>query len=442
MSETILETKDYQSEKIDLRVDIKPACHISMTVKVRPDLMNSSRKKAIREIAKDVSVPGFRKGKVPADWVEKNYPDAIAQGWDKALADQVFVEAQGLAKIPLLQGNTRISYKVNKLSEEGGEVSFDFESEPLVPEISLSNISLPEVREDEITEERVQETLKTIQMFYAKWRHVEDRPVQEGDFVVLDIDDLDAETPTQVFSNARFEVNRKTMAFWMHDLIVGKNKGDAVEGVSEANPEDSEELKKQFQKKRVKIHIKEVEEAVLPPVDNEFASKLGTPDVETLHTKLHSLLKKQAHERMQNELREKLADSLVHAVKFDLPSSLLEKEANFRMNALMKEPNFAKEWNELMTPEQKEAKKKEVVEHAKNALMLFYICRHIIIENKIPLSQEEFLPNYDSLIDAMFADPARVHLHNQSKEQQAVEYSRFLIAKAQDFLIDKLRSSK
>ena len=95
-----------------------------------------------------------------------------------------------------------------------------------------------------------------------------------------------------------------------------------------------------------------------------------------------------------------------------------------------------------MSEEEKEKKKLEIKKHAIDALKLFYISRRIVADNKISVSEAELSPEYDSLLEMMFADPNRVNFKSQSKEHQAVEFSKFMMAKAQDFLIEKIKSAE
>ena len=83
-----------------------------------------------------------------------------------------------------------------------------------------------------MNDEKVSETIRQVQLFFATWKNIEDRPVQEGDFVLLDVEDLETDPPTSVFSNTRFEVTEKSMAQWMRDLVLGKSAGATVEGIS------------------------------------------------------------------------------------------------------------------------------------------------------------------------------------------------------------------
>jgi trigger factor len=261
-----------------------------------------------------------------------------------------------------------------------------------------------------------------------------------GDFILLDIDDLDQDPPVQAFSNTRFEVTEKGMASWMRDLLLGKTKGESVEGVSKPDENESEEVKSSFKEKKVRLHVKGIEEAKLPPIDDELAKRVGAKSTEHMREQLQKLLTKQSEEQLSKELRDSICDQLLETLVFDIPASILEKEANHRMNQLMRSSDFAKRWKESMTEEEKASKKEEIISQSDHAIRLFYICRKVVAENNIRLSEEELNPSHESILEMMFADPARLNYRNRNKEEQAVEFSKFMMAKAQDFIIGKIRA--
>lgn len=431
----------FENDRVRAEVDRQKNCKIVLKVFGKTPLVTEARKEAIRHVAKEVSLPGFRKGKVPADLLEKKHPSAIVQEWEKTFANIAFKEAEGLAQIPLLNNNAKISYKLNSLTKEKGEIDFTFESEPSVPDIDVSQFQLKQIPEEPVTEEKVNETIKSIQMFYARWEQVTDREIKEGDFVVLDIDDIDQDPPVQAFTNVRFEVYPKKMASWMRDLVLGQKVGATIEGVSKPDESESEEVKKDFKPKKVRIHIKGVEEALLPPLDDELAKKVGVPNVDALKIQLKNLLITQKKESEHKQLRDNLTEQMLEKVQFDVPASILEKEANHRLGELFKHAGFARKWNEEMNDEEKEAKKSEIIKQSEDALRLFYICRKIVTENHLTLKEEELAPTFGTLLEMMFADPSRVNYHNLSKEQQAIEFSKFMVAKAQDYIINKIQHS-
>src|SRR5690606_934781 len=138
------------SDKAQVELQRQNNCKIKLVVKASEALANEARKDAIKQIAKEVSIPGFRKGKAPAAIIEKKYPKAVIEQWEKSFADLSFKEAQRLAKVPLLNGNSRISFHLESLKKEGGEASFQFETEPNVPDVDPSKLNLKEIEEVKI----------------------------------------------------------------------------------------------------------------------------------------------------------------------------------------------------------------------------------------------------------------------------------------------------
>ena len=228
------------------------------------------------------------------------------------------------------------------------------------------------------------------------------------------------------------------MAHWMQKLVIGKSQGETAEGTSEPNEDESEEVKKEFKKKKVRIHIKTIEEPVLPALDDQFAARLGVESSAEMKKRIKALLVKQEKDRVVAEKRASISNQMHQLYHFEIPASILEQEANHRMTSLLKQPGMTKKWNDEFTPEQKEQKKNEIKEDSEKAIRLFYVCRKIIHEQKLSVSEDELAPSFDTMLDMMFADPARVNFRNQSKQQQALEYSKFMMAKAQDYIIHEL----
>ncbi len=435
-----VKVEEFSSERVKVEVKREPRCLITFRVVASAALVRDAKKAAIKTIAKEVSIPGFRKGKAPSEIIEGKFPRDVAQNWEKEFANKAFQEGEELARIPLLNGNGNITYKVEELSLESGRIHYNFESEPVVPAIPFSQLKFENAEKIVIDDAKVDETIRNIQMFYAKWEQVENRGIQLEDFIVLDIDDLDQDPPVQAFSNTRFEVTEKGMAAWMRDLLLGKKAGESVDGVSRPDENESEEVKNSFKEKKVRLHIKAIEEAVLPPVDDELAKRVGAKSAHHMREQLQKLLSKQSEETLLKELRESVCDQLLETLPFDIPASILEKEANHRISQLMRNADFSKKWKMEMSEEEKAAKKAEVVSQSEHAIRLFYICRKVVAENNIRLSEEEISPSHESILEMMFADPARLNYRNQSKEQQAIEFSKFMMAKAQDFIIEKIRA--
>ncbi len=434
------EQKEYKSEAVTFTIERKPECVAEYKVKTSADLVKKARKNAIRAVSKEVSLPGFRKGRAPDHLIVKKFAGPLEERWQKAIADETFRECQKLAHTPLLGEDARISFNVDKHSlEEGAEVTYTFETEPLVPKIDLATIEIEEVKKETVDAKKIEETLHDIQMFFCEWEKISDRGIKEGDHGVIDVDIVETEPPQKALTNARFQVDKKKMAKWMHDLIIGMKIGEAKEGLSEPDPDASEEEKKATPPKKVRMILRSIENPKLPPIDDALAQKLGAKDEKEMRENLEKLLNKQAEEHAQKHYREQVSKHLVETYPFDLPKSLLQKETQFRIKQLVADPAFQQKMMG-MNEEERKAAIKDIETQGEKAVRLFYISRHIIEENKIPVSPSEVHQEVKTPLEALFSDQSDIYnAKEQSQEQKAIAMSRLILSKAEDFLISKAK---
>ena len=203
------------------------------------------------------------------------------------------------------------------------------------------------IKRPEVNEDKIDETIRQVQLFFATWEHVHDRPVQEGDFVLLDVDVIEDTPPTPLFSNTRFEVTEKSMAQWMRELVIGKNAGDSIEGTSVPDEDASEEDKEELKPKKVRVTIKSIDTATLPTLDDDFVKKLGVSTVEEMKTNVTNLLNKQADAHVLEAQREQVSEFLLSQYPFDLPATLIEKETQFRFRQLLQDKDFQQYWESM-----------------------------------------------------------------------------------------------
>lgn len=428
----------FKSESVEFIVREKPHCIVEFDVKVAPAIVKKARKEAIKAVAKEVTIPGFRKGKAPDELIVKRFPKAVEEKWHKEIADLAFKEAEGLARVPLLNGNAPVTFNMKKHSvEEGAEMTFSFEREPIVPEISLEELHLESVKRPEIDEGKIEETLRQIRLFFAEWKKVLDRPIEEGDFTRLDVDIIDEEPAKRLFSDTRFEVTDKGMAKWMKDLVMGLSAGQSKEGMSNPDEDAPEEDKENLKPRKVRVVVKTIEEAKLPEVNAAFAQKIGAKDEADLREKLKERLNKQADEHARQAKRDQISQILLDKYQFELPKSMIDKETAFRFRQLFQDPSFQHRVK-TMNEEEIEKLKKEMKEQAAQAIRLFYISRKIVAEAKIHVSSKQLFNAPTTILDAMFQRDYLGNDKNLSEEQKALALSKLMLTKAHDYVIDQI----
>lgn len=429
------EHREFSSEEAHVHVHYLPDCRVEMKVKTSPQLLKEARKNAAKNVSKEVTLPGFRKGRAPDEMIAKKFPNDVEKQMHKTLADLAFVAAQKVAKVPVLNNNSPISFDLKKQSpEEGAELVFTFETEPTIPSVDPSTFVAKPVERAEVGEKQLDEAIRQMRFFYAQWKPVQDRPIQNGDYIMIDLDTIDGENVQKVFHHIRFEVSKERMANWMKKMVEGGKAGDVLEGVSEPDETATDAEKEEFKPKNVRLTILKVEEAILPEINEEFANKVGAKDVDHMRESISNLLNKQADDKVQTETREQVNQFLIENYLFDLPQSLIETEKKHRLAQAQLDPKFKAAHNKMSQDERKSLDEKLMVE-SNQAVRLFYLSRQIVQDAKIPVTHQEVQNEAISIYQSYGSRSPETD--NLPKEIYALALSKVILAKAQDHVIQQ-----
>ncbi|HSX13897.1 MAG TPA: trigger factor [Chlamydiales bacterium] len=415
-------TNELSNDQVRVSVQKKEACKVEFLVNVTNALIGKARLDAAKEVNKEVALPGFRKGKAPESLIVKKFPQEIERRFQKSLADLSFIEAQKLAQVPVLNKSSSVTFDLKKLDDSGATLLFVFETEPTPPTVDPKLFVAKPVERKEVGEKEVNEAIRQMAFFYAKWESIFDRPIQEGDFIMIDLDS----DGKRVFDQVRFEVKPERMAEWMRKLVLNAKVGDVLEGLSEPDETATEEEKKEFLPKKVHITIRKVERAFLPEIDDEFAKKVGASDVAGMRNLVEGVLKKQIEDKANQDLREQVSHFLVTTYLFDLPDSLIRAEFQHRLAQMNQNPEFQK-----MSREEKEKIEARIRNETEQSLRLFYLSKQVVQDAKISITHQE--------VEQRAVEHHRYQAaagENLSKEEYALAVSMVFLSKAQDYIIN------
>jgi trigger factor len=412
-------------ETFTVQVNLKkqPACLIEMEVVAPAELTQKAHTRAIKAVSKEVDLPGFRKGKAPKELILKNYAAAVEKHWQKEIADLAFIAVQKQTKLFPLSSSTSINFNLKKHSLEGAELSFKYETEPEVPSVDPAIFKLKETAAQTVSEEQIEEAIRQARFYFASFQEIE-REVQEGDYVLIDLDSIDLDPPVRVFSDTRFEVKKKAVADWMLDLLLGSKKGSVIEGLSAPDADLPEAEKKKFAPKKVRLTVKKVETVQLPEVDDTLAKKMGAENTSKLKESVRNLLQKNLDEDLLLKQREEVGDFLFSHYPFDLPSSLLKSEIKHRQSQLFSNPSFKLKYDK-MGPEEKEHLEADLNHHSQKAIALFYLTRKLLFDKKIEITKDE-IEN----------EIKKTGQKKTNQENYALALSRLILTKAEDFILN------
>lgn len=430
---------EYKNEQVHVVVHRKPHCVVEYEVEAYRPICLEAYKKAARTIGKEVMVPGFRKGKAPPEMVAKRYPQELDKRWQEAIANTAYMESAKLANIPVINREATVSFKMQTHSQDGAKLTLSFETLPTIPSVDPAKCVLKEVKRPIVDKEKVEETIRQTQLFFSKWTLVEDRPIKRGDFVILDVDIIEQEPAEKLFIGTRFEVADKSMAQWMQKLIIGKKTDDIVEGVSIPDDNATAEEKQEFPPKKVRVTIKAIEKAELPELNDAFAKQLGVENLDMLRQRIEEILNKKADEQVRELKREKVTTFLL-SYDFSMPFSVIEKETRFRLEQMIKDPEFKARWENS-----KDQERRNIVDEVKNqaekAVRIFYICRKIAADQNMQISPKDLPQGASDQLEMLLYPYDQPHDPRQPDIKQAEAYSRALLEKTEDWVIAHARTA-
>lgn len=441
---------EFKNENIHVKVSREPGAKVKFDISVSPKGVEAAHEKAIKAVNKEVSLPGFRKGKAPEKLLTQHYSKYIDQEWRDILLNTAFQEAISLTHIyPYTEKSVKAPQVKSISRETGAEVQVLFEERPQIPEVNPQDLNLAPVETRVIKDEDVENTIHDIRLHHAIWEDILDRPIQEGDFVDLTIDSLD-EPQQNICTDTRFEVTDGKMPSWMRKLVIGKSVNETAEGISEkeeshcqsceSGEEHTHTHDQNFKPTNCRITIKAVKTAKLHELNEELAAKTGLKTIDELNERVRSSLEQQAKEEAKAIMRKQLDEKLAERYFFEIPASITESEIRRRSSHKISHLNTA-ELDADTVASKKEELKEEAKREVENAYRTYFILHSIAEQHHIQVSSEEIMHEFmrqltqspnDSIVDQSM----------EPKEIQARLQDYLLTKKTQDFLIEQALEQK
>ena len=297
-----------------------------LTVEVSAEDFEKAIEKVYQKQKKQISIPGFRKGKVPRMMVEKMYGkevfyedaanDLIPDAYDNAL-DECEEDIVSSPKIEVTQ-------------IEAGKPFVFTATVALKPEVKLGEykgIKIEKI-EREVTEEEILAEINRERNKNARNITIEDRPVKDGDMTVIDFEGF---VDGEAFEGGKGENYPLTIgsgAFipGFEEQLVGAEIGKEVE-VKVTFPEDYQAEELQGKEAVFKCTVHEIKEKELPELDDEFASEVS--EFDTLEEYKEDVKKNLTEKKVKDAetARENAAvEAAVKASEIEIPEAMLETQ--------------------------------------------------------------------------------------------------------------------
>ena len=297
-----------------------------LTIEVSADELEKAIEAAYKKEKNKISVPGFRKGKVPRAMIEKMYgAEIFYEDAANTVMQKTYPSAVDESGVDIVSRPT-----VDIVQIEKGK-PFIYTAEVAVkPEVTLGKymgVTVTKV-DTSVSEEEIAAELEKERNKNSRTVTVTDRPVQEGDTAVIDFEGFVDGVPFEggKAENHSLEIGSHTFIDTFEDQLIGKNAGDDVDvNVTFPDQYQAPELAGKPALFKVKIH--EIKAKELPELDDEFASEVS--EKETLdefkeEIKERLAQAKEADAKAQKE--EEAIQKIIDKSEMDIPEAMIETQ--------------------------------------------------------------------------------------------------------------------
>jgi trigger factor len=365
---------------------------VRLTVEVPFEELKPSLDAAYKKINQQVTVPGFRKGKIPARVIDQRFGRAavIEEAVNDALP-RFYTQAVDEGKIEVLgQPDITDIAGVENLTD-GGELKFTAEVD-IRPEITLPEFGEIEVTVDpvEVTDEDVDASLEQLRERFSSVKAVE-RPAAEGDVVIVDLEaKVDGEVPEDGTATAvSYEIGSGRLLDGIDEAVTGVEAGGTATFSTELK--GGTEAGKVAE---VTVTVTAVQEKELPELDDEFAQLASEFDtLEELRADSRKRLARMKEFDQATQAQERVLDALLEKVDMPFPEKLLADEIETRKHNLEHHqlPQMGLDMEGYLSAQEKTAEEfdKETEEQAKKGIKTQFVLDQIAAKEELAVSQEE-----------------------------------------------------
>ena len=285
----------------------------------------------LKQLARNVKMPGFRPGKVPMKIVAQTYGPQVR---NEVLGDAVqksFTDAVREANLRVA-GYPKIEPKQGEKPAEGAPAALEFSATfEVYPEVKVGDLSAAAIEQPKVTvdDAAVDRTLEILRKQRARFVSAQ-RPARDSDRITLDFQGTLDGQPFEggQAENFAMTVGEGRMLPEFEAAVRGMAPGES-KTFPVKFPEDYHGKAVAGKQAEFEVRIKSIEEPQLPELDAQFAKSLGVADgdVTKMRSEIRANVEREVKKRVDARLKNQAMDALLAATPVELPRSLIEMEA-------------------------------------------------------------------------------------------------------------------
>lgn len=411
---------------VNVTVENIGPCKKLLRIEVDADTVTRELEKTAKLFQREAELPGFRKGKAPANLVRTKFGQRIKTEAEKSLISESYKEALREQQLRPITDP-----EVEEIEFEEGEPFQYIARVEVAPEFELPQYKGIPVRVEErsVSEEDIDQALDVLRRQQASYEEVS-RPVQAGDYAVIDYTGTCEGRPiSEIAPNAQSLSEKQN--FWVYVAengqedpflpdfsrqLIGAEIGEK-RTVQVTFPEELPYSELANKEARFEVEVVGLREARLPEVTEEFAKSYQVESVEQLREGVKQRLEHELADTRNREIRRQIIEHLMSRVQLDLPESLLEEETRSAVYDIVRENQ-----QRGIDQEEIEAKKDDIYSYAANSaqsrVKSRFILARIAEKEGIQVSREELSQYIMAMAQNYQMDPNK--LARQLKEREAL----------------------
>lgn len=414
---------------------------VKLTIEVPAEKVEEALKASYMKQKSKISVPGFRKGKVPMAMIEKMYgPEIFYEDAANLLMQEAYPAAVEESGADIVSQPT-----VDVTQLEKGK-PFIFTAEVAVrPEVTLGKykgVTVTKI-DTSVTDEEVMEALERERNNNARTITVEDRAIAEGDTAVIDFEGFVDGEPFEggKAENHSLEIGSHSFIDNFEDQLVGKNAGDEVE-VNVTFPAEYHATELAGKPALFKVKIHEIKTKELPELDDEFAQDVS--EFDTLAEYKESVKKNLEKTKEDNAKRTKEDEAIgkiIEKSQMEIPDAMIDtqvqnmiQEFAQRMASQGLSLDQYMQFSGMTIDKLKEQVRPEAVTRIQSSLVLEQIAK----DENIEITEEEIEAELKKMSEMYGMDIDKLKEYMGDSEKESIKRD-LAVQKAVEVIMDNIK---
>ena len=329
---------------MNITVTDQEQCKKQLRLEIPGETVRAETDKIAADLARKVSVPGFRPGHVPKSVVKTRFKKELRDEMLSHLLPHSLGDAIREKELKVIGEPSVEDLKFK--DDESIDVIFNVE---VAPEFTLSNYKeLPLTKKVyKVRDEDVESTIDRLRQGHAELVPVEDRPSQPGDILTVNLTGTVEPVENQKTEAPVEDIKQQDLEIELGAPGVLKEFTDALTGVQSGEtrtftvvyPPDYKPEKYAGRAVNYTAEVTAVRLKELPEIDDEFARSISDDfkTIDELRADIRSKLEKDAEQKSDAEFRSATMEKLVDRNRFDVPEYVVEKQIDSRMKAMFRQ---------------------------------------------------------------------------------------------------------